>query len=113
MAITAIAASAMAVGYGYGGYGYGGSVLRRLRLWRLRLDPFGWYDDYYYPGTGIYVYDSYRQPHAWNDRQRRYWTSRSRRTGSTTTGGTGRLRTAATNWSGFNRTTAADGRQRD
>lgn len=48
--------------YGYG-YGYG--------------DPyFGWYDNFYYPGTGVYVYDRDRHPHAWNDRQRNYWMGR-------------------------------------
>ena len=62
-------------GYGYGSpyYGYGGS-LRRLRRLRpaitARPRRYGWYDNYYYPGTGIYVYDSYRRPHVWNDRQR-------------------------------------------
>lgn len=37
---------------------------------------FGWYGDYYYPGTGSYVYDrrGYRQ--AWNQRQRSYWEPR-------------------------------------
>jgi hypothetical protein len=90
-------------GYGYGdpyyggGYGYYGS-------------PFGWYDDFYYPGTGIYVYDSYRRPHAWNDRQRRYWSQRSGswqhhdRSSST-------VRTnVQPNWSGFNRHSRGDRR---
>src|SRR5690349_25007194 len=52
-------------GYGYGGYPYGGYY-----------DPFGWYGDYYYPGTGIYVYDRYRHRHEWTDEQRRYWEQR-------------------------------------
>ncbi|MCU6455793.1 hypothetical protein LPN01_17065 [Sphingomonas sp. A2-49] len=59
-------------GYGYGdpygggyGYGYGGYP-----------SYFGWYGDYYYPGTGIYVYDQYRRPYRWNDGQRRYWEGR-------------------------------------
>ena len=83
-------------GYGYygGGYGYGGMY-----------SPFGWYDDFYYPGTGFYVYDSYRRPHRWNDYQRRYWTQRTdtwrNRSGSTwsRTDGT---RSTQPNWSGFN-----------
>lgn len=78
--------------YGYGGYGYGG----------YGYDPFGWYGDYYYPGTGIYVYDRYRTRHVWNDDQRRYWDQRQQwwrnhHTGTTTaTGGT-------ENWSGWDR----------
>ena len=77
----------------YGGLGYGGFG-----------SPFGWYDNYYYPGTGYYVYDSYRRPHVMTTTQRAYWTRRSPalRTSSTT-----RVRP---NWSGFNRhdTTRAD-----
>ena len=60
------------VGYGsgyYGGYGgYGGYYNSYL--------PFGWYDDFYYPGSGIYVYDSYRRPHVWSSSQRAYWSGR-------------------------------------
>ena len=37
---------------------------------------YGWYDNYYYPGTGSYVYDSYRRPHVWSNSQQQYWTSR-------------------------------------
>ncbi|MCC2979260.1 hypothetical protein [Sphingomonas sp. IC4-52] len=49
---------------GWGGYGPGyGST-------------FGWYNDFYYPGTGVYVYDRFRRPHRWNDAQRRYWQGR-------------------------------------
>jgi len=55
------------VGYpgygGYGGYGYAPSY-------------FGWYGDYYYPGTGVYVYDRYRRAHRWNGVQQRYWQGR-------------------------------------
>lgn len=73
-------------GYGpyYGGYGYG-------------YPYFGWYDNFYYPGAGIYVYDSYRRPHVMTTSQRTYWTRRSPslRTGSTTQ--------VRENWSGFGR----------
>src|SRR4051794_41014243 len=72
--------------YGYGSYGYGG------------YDPFGWYGDYYYPGAGIYVYDSNRHRHVWNGSQRQYWNTRTsnwhNRTGSAVT---------HENWSGFSR----------
>lgn len=57
----------------YDGYGYGYSRAR------YGYTPYwGWYDGFYYPGTGYYVYDIYRRPHRWNDRQRRYWTDRLR-----------------------------------
>lgn len=67
-------------GYGYGGVnmGYGASYYD---------DPYyagggfgnpywGWYDNFYYPGTGYYVYDRYRRPHRWTDTHRRYWEGR-------------------------------------
>lgn len=50
-------------GGGYGGVGYAPSY-------------FGWYNDFYYPGTGVYVYDRYRRPFRWNDSQRQYWQGR-------------------------------------
>lgn len=46
-------------GYGPSGYGYG-----------------GWYDDYYYPGNGYYVYDRRGARHRWSDSQRSYWERR-------------------------------------
>ncbi|HWJ58532.1 MAG TPA: hypothetical protein VNR68_02650 [Sphingomicrobium sp.] len=75
-------------GYGpYGGYGqypgyYGG----------FGAPYFGWYDDFYYPGSGIFVYDSFRRPHRWSSRERAFWTSRQ----SANT-------THSTNWSGFDK----------
>jgi hypothetical protein len=71
----------------YGGYGYG-----------YGYDPFGWYGDYYYPGVGIYVYDSHRNRHVWNDSQRSYWNSRRAQYQSHT----GRTWNN-TNWSGYTR----------
>lgn len=70
----------------YGGYGYG-------------MPYYGWYDNFYYPGTGLYVYDTSRRPYAMTTTQRAYWSSRSPalRTGMTTTA------TVRPNWSGFNR----------
>lgn len=59
--------SGVSVGYGagyasgYGPAGYG-----------------GWYDDYYYPGGGYYVYDRAGSRHRWNDSQRAYWENRRR-----------------------------------
>jgi hypothetical protein len=50
-------------GYGYGpGVGYGGLG--------------GWYNDFYYPGTGVYVIDRSGRRQRWNDSQRRYWEGR-------------------------------------
>lgn len=53
--------------YGYGGYGpsyaYG--------------SPYGgWYNNFYYPGTGVYVFDRGGRRTRWNDGQRRYWEGR-------------------------------------
>ena len=79
-------------GYGspYGGYGYYGAY--------GGYDPFGWYGDSYYPGVGIYVYDSYRNRHVWNGDQQRYWSTRrsnwQTRSGTTWT---------HENWGGFSR----------
>lgn len=87
-------------GYGgYGGYGYGAG-------YGYGMSPYGWYDGFYYPGTGFYVYDSYRRPHRWSDRHRRYWTQR--REQSLATG----FRRIATNWSEFDRSGATTQRVR-
>ena len=82
------------VGGGYGAGYYGGGYYDAYAPYGAPY--YGWYDDFYYPGTGIYVYDSYRRPHAWNDRQRTYWTSRQQamRTSNRNT-------TIQDNWSGF------------
>lgn len=56
-------------GYGYGRLGYGSSYYGGSPYW-------GWYDDYYYPGTGYYIYDRYGSRHRWNDGHRRYWEGR-------------------------------------
>jgi hypothetical protein len=57
------------------GYGYGGVEVGYNASWG---DPYwGWYGDYYYPGTGYYVYDRQNRRHRWNDGQRGYWEGRS------------------------------------
>src|SRR3954467_3117347 len=69
----------MSVGYGtagycdpyysdcYAGYGYGAGY----------GDPwYGWWGDYYYPGIGFFVFDSYGRRYRWNDNQRHYWEGR-------------------------------------
>jgi len=66
----------VSIGYGngyndpyYGGYG---------SRYAAGYSPYGWYDGFYYPGAGYYVYDRYRNPYYWNDYQRRYWTVRQK-----------------------------------
>lgn len=57
-----------------GGYGRSGVAVGYNSGWG---NPYwGWYDNYYYPGTGAYVYDRYRHRRAWNDVQRGYWLQR-------------------------------------
>ena len=52
-------------GYGFANIGYGG----------------GWYDQYYYPGYGIYVFDRGGQRHAMRNHHRRYWAAQRARHG--------------------------------
>lgn len=52
--------------YGYGndyGYGYG-------------YPGYGWYDGFYYPGRGYYIYDRGGKRHRWDDHHRRHWEGR-------------------------------------
>jgi hypothetical protein len=78
-------------GYGYGSpYGYGG----------FGSPYYGWNNNYYYPGTGYYVYDTYRRPHVWTDAQRNYWTQRIQTASRT---GTKVARPSSPNWSAFDR----------
>ena len=76
-------------GYGYGvGAGYGGYYDDAYAGFPAY---YGWYGDYYYPGTGAYVFDRYRRPFRWNDEQRRYWEARR----------PGRQQGYRDNWHGF------------
>ena len=98
-------------GYGspyYGGYGYGSPYYGGYYGSSYGYgygSPFGWYDNYYYPGTGIYVYDRYRSRHVWSDSQKRYWSDRRQHWQSTTK--TTAAVTPRENWSGFTRNRAA------
>ena len=67
-------------GYGYSGVsvGYGNGYAPGYGASAYGSPYWGWYDGYYYPGTGYYVYDRDRRPHRWNDGQRRYWSERQR-----------------------------------
>ena len=63
--------STVSVGIGTGyGYGYGDPYYD---------DYYGWYDDYYYPGIGTYIYDRYGTRYTWPSRYRDYWSARSHR----------------------------------
>ena len=57
--------SASCWNYGWNNTGFGGPYC-------------GWYDGYFYPGSGTYVYDRYRHPHAWTGSQQQYWTMQAR-----------------------------------
>lgn len=54
-------------GYGDGYYGAGFGGVNSY---------YGWSGDYYYPGSGVFVYDRYRRPYRWNGAQQRYWQGR-------------------------------------
>ena len=47
--------------------------------WAGTLDyPYcGWFDGFFYPGSGIYVYGRDRQRHVWNPDQQNHWGARS------------------------------------
>ena len=60
----------------YDGYGYN-RVSVGLGSYGSYYQPYyGWYDGYYYPGTGYYIYDRYGSRYRWGDRYRNYWESR-------------------------------------
>ena len=87
-------------GHGYAGYGYGAGYPGYG--YGYGFDPFwGWNDDFYYPGTGYYVYDRYRRPFRWTDAQRRYWELRRQRALSTST--TSNPVVIRDNWGDFDR----------
>ena len=46
------------------GYGWAGTI---------NMPYCGWYDGFFYPGSGIYVYDRNRRPHVWSDGQHEHW----------------------------------------
>jgi|JI7StandDraft_1071085.scaffolds.fasta_scaffold58515_2 hypothetical protein len=50
-------------GYGFYNIGFGG----------------GWYDSFWYPGYGYYVFDNYGRRHNMHDNHRRYWGDRRQR----------------------------------
>ena len=64
-------------GYGGGGIGYASSGWDPY-YGGFSGDPdWGWYGDYYYPGTGYYVYGRDNRRYRWNGAQQNYWRGRS------------------------------------
>lgn len=57
-------------------YGYGGVNIGYGSGYYDSYPYYGWHDNYYYPGTGYYIYDRDGRRHRWNDGQRRYWEGR-------------------------------------
>jgi hypothetical protein len=50
---------------------------------RRAFDPwYGWYDDHFYPGVGIFVFDRWGRRHHWRDHHRRFWFDRRRHWGN-------------------------------
>ncbi|QZH74323.1 MAG: hypothetical protein JY451_11595 [Erythrobacter sp.] len=74
--------------YGHDNYGYSGVSVGV----GYNSPYYGWYDDYYYPGTGYYVYDRRGARHRWARHHQNYWLAR-RVSG----------RRYADNWSGYER----------
>ena len=67
------------VGVGYGspyGYGYGsGYGSPYYGNYYGGYPYFGWYDGFYYPGAGYWVYDPYGHRFPINERQSHYWSN--------------------------------------
>jgi hypothetical protein len=87
VASATVLASALALGgcayddYGYGGVnvGYGAPYYDGYPYgygYGYDYAPYGWYDGYYYPGNGYWLYDRRGTRHRWSDRQRDYWQRR-------------------------------------
>jgi hypothetical protein len=63
------------------GLGYNDAYYDPSTCWNTGFSDFGfagpycgWYDGYFYPGSGIYVYGRDRQPHIWSNPQMSHWT---------------------------------------
>lgn len=79
----ALAGCAMDDGYGYGGVSMGyGPGYYGDPYGPYDYAPFGWYDGYYYPGNGYWLYDRGGGRHRWDDRHRQYWEHRHEQAGN-------------------------------
>ena len=62
-------------GYGYGGYGgYGYDPY--YAGYGYGYDPYGWYNGFYYPGTGYWVYDPDRNRRRMTPEEQAHWRAR-------------------------------------
>ncbi|HAF42675.1 MAG TPA: peptidase [Sphingobium sp.] len=100
-------------GYGYGGVSvgsgyYGGGYYDPYYSPGYYPGGYGWYDGFYYPGNGYYVYDRGGRRHRWNDGQRRYW--EGRRAERRDDRWQGRDRDGRRDWRGNDRQADRDGR---
>ena len=86
-------------GYGYGspyGYGYGSPY---YGSYYNRYPTYGWYDGFYYPGRGYWVYDPDGKPRPITDKQKGFWQTMIAKAREAR-GITGTAE-AKENWSGF------------
>ena len=76
-ALVAIAGLSLGACSTYGPDGYGYSRVAVGYGSGYYSDPYyGWYDGYYYPGSGYYVWDRNGYRHRWSSRHQRYWYAR-------------------------------------
>ena len=107
--MAASASASAAAPYGYGSYGYDPYYSSGYGS-AYGYNPYGWYNGYYYPGSGYWVYDPDRNRRELTPAERAYWRERIRRhyeelrnKGTTTT------TAVKENWTGFRRPTATTG----
>ena len=98
-ALLALTVSAGLAGCTYGGFGYGGVSVGVASGGYYDDDYYGWYDGFYYPGSGYYIYDRGGNRHRWDDHHRRHWEGR------------GQGRDGREHWAGFDRDGDRDGRR--
>lgn len=90
--VALLAAAGLSLGacstYGPDGYGYSRVAVGVGSGYYA--DPYwGWYDGYYYPGSGYYIWDRRGYRHRWNDHHQNYWHARRGH------------RSVGDNWSGY------------
>jgi hypothetical protein len=87
LASLSVGACATGGAYAGGGLGFSADVpfYNASTCWNQGFDNYsfltpycGWYDGYFYPGSGNYVYGRNRQRHVWTGGQQNYWTTQAR-----------------------------------